>query len=60
MNPLQDLSPEQVSLAFRLLYQESPLVSLPQELESLSLENWQELSLLLKALMFEKRQSSLH
>ena len=60
MDSLQNLSPEQMSLAFQLLYRESPVTSLPQELESLSLENWHELSLLLKALMLEKRMSSLH
>ena len=58
---IQDLSPEQVSLSFKVLsFPVGSLVELPSSLKSLSQDQWMELSLLLLALMREKQFSRVH
>jgi hypothetical protein len=59
-NLLQNLSTEQLSLAFQLLHREELVQELPKELENLSLEDWKHVNLLLHLLMQEKQLSSLH
>ena len=56
-NRLEELSPEQLSLAFQFLANQQPV---PQELKHLSVEEWERLAQTLDFLMLEKDMSNLH
>ena len=58
---IESLSLEQLSLAFQVLGAEKfKQVSIPQELQWLSQEDWTKLDYLLDEVMKEKAQSSVH
>ena len=57
---LQNLSSEQVSLAFLALENPEEYWPLPEPLNKLSKQEWEQLDFLLYALTLEKKASSVH
>ena len=63
MSQLHNLTPEEMSLAFRVisLMEQSELeIEVPESLQNLSAEDWMRLDLLLETLMSEKRILGVH
>jgi hypothetical protein len=57
---LKNLTLEEVSLTFQVLTDQLPLESLPEHLQELEEDQWEELGYLLDNLWLAKRTSSLH
>ena len=60
MVQLEDLKPEEVSLAFLCLVGKRPLAQLPPHLKVLTQEQWECLARLLHVLESEQSQASIH
>ena len=57
---IQELTLEDVSLTFQVLMDQLPVEHLPEYLQTLDQEQWEQLAFLLGNLWLEQRQASLH
>jgi hypothetical protein len=57
---LQELTLEEVSLTFQVLMDQLPVENLPEYLQELDPEQWEQLAFLLGNLKCEQMRSSLH
>jgi hypothetical protein len=57
---LQNLTLEEVSLTFQVLASQLPLENLPEHLQTLEEDQWEELAFLLDNLWAAQQRSSLH
>ena len=57
---LKNLTLEEVSLAFQVLAEQMPMQNLPDHLQMLEEDQWEELAFLLDNLWLAKELSSLH